>query len=326
MGDLCMLNGLRVGEYKNYIELCKALGWSVKTGNSRIAQQRQLSSVCKWHKDGNAIIVTEIYAEPKPKEQQSKSTSKYKEVTSILKSILKSNKQYIYTFNTLCRIIGLVNYNNFTVIDKTKNISNYLNINTETVEDFLNDTKTRLRSIIETALNNLQKQGYIKWCYTYNLQTVDSNNNPIWNIATELEEEEIKQTIADTVMEMGYNSVQEVYLKKRYKQLCNIVTNKLNNNNICISCYRCYLITVFNNNNSNNKVGTLRKKVNKLFVNSCIKSLNNRIDNVNNNNIWGTANKSYIRNRQSKNYKKHTKKLINIFIKLDFENIVNKII
>ena len=251
-------------------------------------------------------------------------------LTSILKSIFKSNEQYIYTFNTLCRVTGLVNYNNFTVIDKTKNISNYLNINTETVEDFENDTKTRLRSITETALNNLQKQGCIKWCYTYNLQTVDSNNNSVWNIATELEEVEIKQTIADTVTEMGYNSVQEVYLKKRYKQLCNIVTNKLNNNNICISCYRCYLITVFNNNNSNNnnnKVGTLRKRVNKLFINSCIKSLNNRINNVNNNNnIWGIANKSYIRNRQSKNYKKHTKKLINIFIKLQAENIVNKII
>lgn len=325
MCDLCMLNGLRVGKYKNYKELCEALGWSVKAGNSKIAQLKQLDSVCKWRRDGNAIIITEIYAEPK--KQQSKSTSKYKEVTSILKSILKSNKQYIYTFNTLCRIIGLVNYNNFTVIDKTKNISSYLGINMQTVEDFLNDTNTRLRSIIETALNNLQKQQYISWCYTYNLQTVDSNNNSVWNIATEQEEEEIKQTIADTVTEMGYNSVQEVYLKKRYKQLCNIVTNKLNNNNICISCYRCYLITVFNNNNSNNnKVGTLRKRVNKLFVNSCIKSLNSRIFNVNNNNIWGTADKSYIRNRQSKNYKKDTKKLINIFIKLDFENIVNKII
>lgn len=326
MGDLCMLNGLEVKKYKNYKELCKALGWKVKTGNAKKAQLRQLSSVCKWRKDGNAIIITEIYAEPK---KQQSTTSKYKEVTSILKSILKSNKQYIYTFSTLCRITGLVNYNNFTVIDKTKNISNYLNINLQTAEDFLNDTKTRLRSITETALNNLQKQGYINWCYTYNLQTVDSNNNLVWNIATELEEVEIKQTIADTVTEMGYNSVQEVYLKKRYKQLCNIVTNKLNNNNICISCYRCYLITVFNNNNSNNnKVGTLRKKVNKLFVNSCIKSLSSRIDNVNNNNnnIWGRADKSYIRNRQSKNYKKDTKKLINIFIKLDFENIVNKII
>ena len=79
MCDLCMLNGLRVGEYKNYKELCEALGWSVKAGNSRIAQLRQLSSVCKWRKDGNAIIITKIYAEPKPKEQQSKSTSKYKE-------------------------------------------------------------------------------------------------------------------------------------------------------------------------------------------------------------------------------------------------------
>lgn len=325
MCDLCMLNGLRVGEYKNYKELCKALNWNIKTGNSKIAQLRQLNSVCKWRKDGNAIIVMEIYTEPK--KQQSKSTSKYNEVTSILKSILKSNKQYIYTFNTLCRIIGLVNYNNFTVIDKTKNISNYLNINLQTAEDFLNDTKTRLRSITETALNNLQKQGYINWCYTYNLQTTDNKGNFVWNIATEQEEEQIKQTIANTVMEMGYNSVQEVYLKKRYKQLCNIVTNKLNNKNICISCYRCYLITVFNNNNSNNnKVGTLRKRVNKLFVNSCIKSLNSRIFNVNNNNIWGTADKSYIRNRQSKNYKKDTKKLINIFIKLQAENIVNKII
>ena len=132
------------------------------------------------------------------------------------------------------------------------------------------------------------------------------------------------EPVTRTLKEMGYTNIQEVYLKKKYRQLCNIVNSKLNNNNICFSCYRCYLITVYNNNNSNNKVCTLKRRVNKLFVNSCIKSLFSRIDNANNN-IWGVSDKSYIQNRQSKNYKKDTKKLINIFIKSETKSIVENI-
>ena len=321
MGDLCMLNGLEVGEYKNYIELCKALGWSIKTGNSKIAQLRQLSSVCKWHKQGNKIVVTEIYAEPKFKtdgrvNNGGNSTSKYMETIDILKNTLQEG-QNICTFNSLCRLVGLVN-NNFSIIEETKKISNYLCISIITVEDFVNSTKTKARSILETSLNNLQKQKVLSWCYTYNLKTINSKGNFVWNIATNKEIQKIQQATKIVLADMNYNNVQDVYMHKKYKRFCNKLNAELQKQSICISCYRCYNINVFSNNNNNINTNTLIQNINNKFLDSCIKSLENRI-NSNNTNTWGTLNPSTIQ------YKKDSLKLIDTFIKIGAKDIIESI-
>lgn len=50
--------------YKNYRELCKEMGWSTIGGNAKKKHMKFLSSICKYHKDGNKIIIDEIYKEP----------------------------------------------------------------------------------------------------------------------------------------------------------------------------------------------------------------------------------------------------------------------
>ena len=51
--------------YKNYRELCKAMNWKVTSSDSKNKQFKELDSLCKWHKEGNKIIIDEIYSEPK---------------------------------------------------------------------------------------------------------------------------------------------------------------------------------------------------------------------------------------------------------------------
>ena len=73
---------IEVGIYKNYKELCKALNWKVTGGTAKEAQFRTLDTLCKWHKEGIKIVVTEVYAEPKEKidnrvNNGGNSTSKY---------------------------------------------------------------------------------------------------------------------------------------------------------------------------------------------------------------------------------------------------------
>ena len=51
--------------YKNYRELCKVMNWSATGGDTKIKHLKELDSLCKWHKEGNKIIVDEIYSEPK---------------------------------------------------------------------------------------------------------------------------------------------------------------------------------------------------------------------------------------------------------------------
>ena len=51
--------------YKNYKELCKAMSWKVTSSDSKNKQFKELTSICKWHKEGNKIVIDEIYSQPK---------------------------------------------------------------------------------------------------------------------------------------------------------------------------------------------------------------------------------------------------------------------
>ena len=52
-------------DYKNYKELCKAMNWSITGGDTKVKHLKELDSLCKWHKEGNKIVIDEIYSEPK---------------------------------------------------------------------------------------------------------------------------------------------------------------------------------------------------------------------------------------------------------------------
>ncbi|MGV2685530.1 hypothetical protein GNF82_14225 [Clostridium perfringens] len=56
------MSNLREGQvFKNYKELCVFLGWEITNGNSKKKQMDTLSTMCKWHKEGNKIVVDEAY-------------------------------------------------------------------------------------------------------------------------------------------------------------------------------------------------------------------------------------------------------------------------
>ena len=52
--------------YKNYKELCKAMEWEEKAGNSRVKQLKELESLCEYHKEGNKFIIDEVFENPIP--------------------------------------------------------------------------------------------------------------------------------------------------------------------------------------------------------------------------------------------------------------------
>ena len=55
---------LELKTYKNYKELCKAMNWTVSSGNTKKAQIKQLDLLCKYHKEGNKFIIDNIYDTP----------------------------------------------------------------------------------------------------------------------------------------------------------------------------------------------------------------------------------------------------------------------
>ena len=56
---------LELKTYKNYKQLCEDMGWSTVRGNTKVKHLKELTSICKWRKEGNKIIIDEIYSEPK---------------------------------------------------------------------------------------------------------------------------------------------------------------------------------------------------------------------------------------------------------------------
>ena len=59
-------NMLEVGEYKNYKELCEAMGWKPVGGDTKVKHLKELGSICKYHKDGYKFIIKEVYETPLP--------------------------------------------------------------------------------------------------------------------------------------------------------------------------------------------------------------------------------------------------------------------
>lgn len=94
------MSNLKEGQvFKNYKELCVFLGWEITNGNSKKKQMDTLSTMCEWHKEGNKIVVDEVYEKQlvKPNKKRMFSDEFYGEFNTSGIYILsdKFDKKYI---------------------------------------------------------------------------------------------------------------------------------------------------------------------------------------------------------------------------------------
>lgn len=47
--------------FKNWKEVCGFMGWKETGGDYKKAKLKELDTMCKWHKEGNKIVVDEVY-------------------------------------------------------------------------------------------------------------------------------------------------------------------------------------------------------------------------------------------------------------------------
>lgn len=76
----------KVKVFKNYKEMCNALGWKYYNGgDSRKAQFKDLSCYCNYEKQGQKIIILEVFDEPKERVcRNQKRDAKYDEIMDII--------------------------------------------------------------------------------------------------------------------------------------------------------------------------------------------------------------------------------------------------
>ena len=161
---------------KNYKELCEVMNWKVQSGTSKMAQFKELDRICKWHKEGNKIVIDEIFINTKKKvdgrgkSMNSRGNNKNQYIENIELSIIgmlvKDNNEFgelIGSKNILLEKFGLINKNYVFCKRRQNKLSNYLGVDFSVVADFYKNVDSMVVNNFESALNNLNKRKLIIW-------------------------------------------------------------------------------------------------------------------------------------------------------------------
>lgn len=258
------IDKLTIGQvFKNKREMCEFLGQKyISNKTASIPQIKEWKRYIDWEKDGQKIIITDIYPTPLDKidGRITNGTQIYQRFIEeiILAYIDSKMSQYeddesvqYYTFsftlNQLALLCGMVNEK---YVDKniTKSLIDigYSKFN---IKDFFARTQSKFCLVINNALNNMQKRRLI----SYEKKYIVVENN-IKRVANYEDESNILNIEKTALSDMGYDSIIEVYVNNKTKEFFDIVNKYVNEKLGWDYCYRSYVIL------SNKSVLNLEKK------------------------------------------------------------------
>ena len=228
------IENLKVGMViKNYKELCKLPEITVKAGDSKKAQLKELERYCSYTKDKYSFIITEIFETPLPViDGRGKNPNSHGN-NHIGQPVFKNDLEIIITD------IIATEYQSKTTLDKNINIpksymffnscmvnKDYLNlynmmekvskdedIPLVTIDNFYNTSRTKMTKNMERALNDLKNQGLIHWEYRLSVKTIQNQHR----LATEQEINLIKTIEVKVLQDMGYKSMTEIWFTPKWK-------------------------------------------------------------------------------------------------------------
>ncbi|STO12829.1 Uncharacterised protein [[Flavobacterium] thermophilum] len=178
------LSNIKAGQtFKNYKELCSVLGEKVMAGNSKKAQLKEWERYFSYTKDGHKFIITEIYNEPKERDDKrilGNNAAYYIDYIEILLLNLfaeyaeQEQRTLLLSKSKLLYLLKMINTNYLFYRDKTNKLSEYINISEEEIKDFYESSNNTLTSNIETALRRLRQQSLAHWSYVTAICYLDS--------------------------------------------------------------------------------------------------------------------------------------------------------
>ena len=232
---------LEVKIYKNWRELCEEVGWDTKGGNYKKGKLKELDTLCNYHKDGNKIVIDEVYEVAKEKvdgrinngnnghsTKSNKEDDGRKNKNSIYKELDDIILNYLYCHTS----DDTVNMTKNQLLRKCEfdiNIQENDEYNKETINDVMNVYKNILTHAVDSSLKRLEKKGFINYKYTFMIHYKGE-----WRLATEEEEMKIKE-VEEQVKE-EYN-IKNVFLLDEEMQM--IYYNKCSK--VCYKKGICYL-------------------------------------------------------------------------------------
>ena len=81
--------------FKSYRALCENMKWKPTGGDTKIANMKKLDAICTYHKQGNSMVIDEVFDTPLPIEDNRKG-KEYKEFPQFNIEESKYNNAGIY--------------------------------------------------------------------------------------------------------------------------------------------------------------------------------------------------------------------------------------
>lgn len=231
---------------KNYKEMCKLLNQSPTTGEARQNQIKNWERYFSFERNGQKIIVKEIFDTPiplpeKPKKVKTKSVVKKENIKTkikkggkylgdgeiILKYLLtqKGETPYFITKSQLIKDLGLVNelYQNCTLSCIQKELNNQ-NISNQHLINCYKICNSQFYQFINRLLNSLEKRGIIncsKVCIalyrnidTNQIEEISLNNSQYIN--------KLEKLNAKVLDIMNFKNIEEVYKHMKWRYFYNL--------------------------------------------------------------------------------------------------------
>ena len=225
------INNLKEGQViKNYKELCNILEIKVLTSNSKKAQIKELESLCKYTKEGNKFIITEIYKNPLQKVDNriNGNNSIYAEYIDKLILHMCSEtydskyKKIELATNGILLYLNMINKNYKTGRTQINQFSRFLEIPIETIFDFYDSTYKRNTALLESGLNRLANKSLISWNIIIKVCTKDD----IYRVATDGEVSGILEIEQEVLLKFNAESKKDIFLSGKWNEFIKEV-NKL---------------------------------------------------------------------------------------------------
>ena len=273
-------NGLKIGDcIKNYKELCTILKQPVCTGNQKKAQLKNFNRYFEYEKIGNKFLITDIYDTPLPKEHKYPANAiyvKYIEVILLQYLIKQPNYEIKIPTQNLWEQLGMINHNFITMQDNKDELLNlHEDMSRFQINDFYRRCREKFYKILENSLISLRKQRLINYRKVYMVKYPQVFE---CQIATSKEEEYILKAEREALVELGLDTINQVFLKGLSIAFYSIRNQKLYDFAGIENVYE-YWDIIHDRENTTKALPNSEIQLEKMMLNSeIIKSINNQAE------------------------------------------------
>lgn len=313
------IQNLKVGQVvKNYKAMCEILGEKVKAGDSKKSQLKEWSRFMDYDKEGNKMIVKEIYDAPLEKVVNYIRNSKYSDLLDLLILDLLAQSEGVLAIgkNRLMELVGMINFNYSLGKNMMSSISDKLDTDYYTVRDFYSSNDSNLSSAIEKSLKRLSSKSLLFYNYTY---MIKSSKDGYYRMATD-EDLKIISLIERRILDkMNAESKNEVIKSGKWKEFKSTMTDGLDVVSDIDYYFRAYKIIFSPDNATNAKFKMMEKLLPEDERKYLLKKVNDTVMTSNNDNAMKKSLKSTDKkiHRQSNEYVKKINELSYLLISRD---------